>query len=367
MSGTDRPPTREPIMSVDDRDAARGVHPADRDADGVAVPRHRRHPVRRVLLVLLGLVLVLALAAGAFVWNLGRTFDARKQVVEDAFPPEGGRPAAGSARDRGTTVLLLGADSLPGGRADVGVVGERADTIMLVHLPEDGGEAYVLSVLRDTWVPIPGVGEAKINAALDLGGVPLMVETVEELVGTRVDQVAEVDFAGFQALTDALGGVTIDVPQDFVSNEGMTFEAGPEHMDGERALEFVRERKAFESGDFQRVQNQRSYVRAVLERLLGPQTLLNPVRLHTVVTDFSPYLTVSEGLDSSWLAGLAPDLAGLSAGDLHLSTAPQLGLGVSPDGQSVVVPDLEAMAGIGAAISSGDLGGYLATLSPDDQ
>ncbi|GAA1757969.1 LCP family protein [Kocuria aegyptia] len=331
-----------------------------------AAPR-RRHPFRRVLLVLLGLVLVLALAAGAFLWHLGRTFDARRQVVAHAFPAESGRPAAGSAQDRGTTVLLLGADSRPGGRADVGVEGERADTIMLVHVPEDGGEAYVMSVLRDMWVPIPGVGEAKINAALDLGGVPLIVRTVEDLVGARVDQVAEVDFAGFQALTDALGGVTVDVPQDFVSNEGMTFEEGPEHMDGERALEFVRERKAFERGDFQRVQNQRTYVRAVLERTLGPQTLLHPVRLHTVVSDFSPYLTVSEGLDAAWIAGLAPDLVGLSAGDLRMFTAPDRGLGVSPDGQSVVLPDLEAMEGIGTAVAADDLGGYVATLSPDDQ
>ncbi|MEX5304108.1 LCP family protein, partial [Kocuria sabuli] len=166
----------------------------------------------------------------------------------------------------------------------------------------------------------------------------------------------EVDFAGFQALTDALGGVTVDVPQDFVSNEGMTFEQGPEHMDGERALEFVRERKAFEDGDFQRVENQRNYVQSALERLLGPQTLLNPVRLHTVVSDFSPYLTVSEGLDAAWIAGLAPDLAGLSAGDLQMTTAPDQGLGVSPDGQSVVLPDLEAMAGIGTAVAADDLG-----------
>lgn len=350
-------------MTVHDRESARD---ADRGAD-LAAAAPRRRPVRRVLLVLLGLVLVLALVAAAFLWNLGRTFDDRKQVVADAFPAESGRPAAGSAQDRGTTVLLLGADSRPGGRADVGVEGVRADTIMLVHLPEDGGEAYVISVLRDTWVPIPGVGEAKINAALDLGGVPLMVGTVEDLFGTRVDQVAEVDFAGFQALTDALGGVTVDVPQDFVSNEGMTFEQGPEHMDGERALEFVRERKAFEDGDFQRVENQRNYVRAALERLLGPQTLLNPVRLHTVVSDFSPYLTVSEGLDAAWIAGLAPDLAGLSAGELRMTTAPDRGLGVSPDGQSVVLPDREAMAGIGAAVAADDLGGYLATLNPDDQ
>ncbi|MEX5294717.1 LCP family protein [Kocuria sp. CPCC 205268] len=357
-------------MSVDDRDPTggtlRGV-PRETGTGPAGGRAPRRRPGRRALVAVLAILLVLALAGGAFVWNLGRTFDARRQVVENAFPAEPGRPAAGSAQDRGTTVLLLGADSTPGGRADVGVVGERADTIMLLHVPEDGGEAYVVSILRDTWVPIPGVGEAKINAALDIGGVPLMVATVEELVGTRIDQVAEVDFAGFQALTDALGGVTIDVPQDFVSNEGMTFVQGPEHMDGERALEFVRERKAFETGDFQRVENQRRYVRAVLDRLLGWQTLLNPVRLHAVVSDFSPYLTVSEGLDSAWLAGLAPDLVGLSAGDLRMVTAPQRGLGVSPDGQSVVLPDLEAMAGIGAAFASGDPGRSLATLNPDDQ
>ncbi|MFC4903712.1 LCP family protein [Kocuria oceani] len=340
---------------------------ADHDRAPAPVPLRPRHAVRRVLLVLLGLVLVLAVAAALFLWTLGRTFDARTQVLDDAFPAESARPAAGSAQDRGTTVLVLGADTQPGGRADVGVEGQRADTVMLVHLPEGGGEAYVLSILRDTWVPIPGVGEAKINAALDLGGVPLMVETVEDLVGTRVDQVAEVDFAGFQALTDALGGVTVDVPQDFVSNEGMTFEQGPEHMDGERALEFVRERKAFADGDFQRVANQRTYLRAALERALAPQTLLNPFRLHAVVEGFSPYLVVSEGLDAGWIAGLAPDLAGLSAGNLHLATAPQQGLGWSPDGQSVVVPDLEAMAGLGEAISEDNLGGYLATLSADDQ
>lgn len=326
-----------------------------------------RRSLRRGPAVAVGLLLVLVLVGGLFVWNLGRTFDARKQSIDDAFPAEAVRPAAGSPQDRGTTVLLLGADSRPGGRADVGVEGERADTIMVVHLPEDGGEACVISILRDTWVPIPGVGEAKINAALDVGGVPLVVRTVEDLVGTRVDHVAEVDFAGFQALTDALGGVTLEVPQDFVSNEGMLFEQGPEHMDGERALEFVRERKAFANGDYQRVVNQRTYLRSVLDRALSRQTLLNPFRLHAVVSDFSPYLQVSEGLDARWVAGLAPDLAGLSAADLTMATAPQQGLGVSPDGQSVVLPDLEAMAGLGEAMSQGSLDRYLATLSPDDQ
>ncbi|MCD1143963.1 LCP family protein [Kocuria sp. LUK] len=337
----------------------------DRPRPHEPAPPRRGGGLRRALLVLLALVLVLALAAGAFAWLLGRTFDERRQTTDAAFPAESVRPAAGSARDRGTTVLVLGADQRPEGQEDPGVTGERADSIMLLHVPEEGGEVFVMSLLRDTWVSVPGVGEAKLNAALDAGGLPLMVRTVEDLVGVRVDEVAEVDFEGFAALTDAVGGVTVDVPQDFVSNEGMVFEQGPEHMDGRRALEFVRERKAFAEGDYARVVNQRTYVAALLDRLTSPAVLLNPLRLHAVVHDFSPYLLVSEGLDAGMLAGLAPELVGVSGQDVRMFTAPTLGIGTSPDGQSVVLPDLAGAARIGDAVAAGELGDLVATLEDE--
>lgn len=334
-------------MSIDDRDLTR-AEPEPR----------RRHPVRTVLLVLLALLLVLVLLVGLFVWNLGRTFDERKRTLDDAFPDESSRPSAGSAQDRGTTVLLLGTDRRVEGE------GQRADSIMLVHVPEGGGEAYVMSIMRDTWVEIPGVGEAKVNAALDQDGTALMVQTVENLFGTRVDQVAEIDFEGFRGLTDALGGVTLDVPQDFVSRtEGIVFEEGPQTMDGETALEFVRERYAFEGGDFQRVANQRAYVQAVVDELVSAETLTSPRRVHSVVSEFSPYLEVSEDLDAGWVAGLAPDLVSLSSEDIEMLTVPNQGIGTSPDGQSIVVADLEAMADIGVAISEDNLDEYVATLN----
>lgn len=330
-----------------------------------APARRHGHLLRNVLLVLLSLVLVLVLLVSLFLWNLGRTFDEGKQVIAQAFPEESTRPAASSAQDRGTTVLLLGSDH----RDDrLRAEGERADSIMLAHIPEDGGEVYVMSILRDTWVDIPGHGRGKINSALDLGGPALMVETVEELFGIRVDQVVEADFAGFRGLTDALGGVTIDVPKDFVSWENeIPFEEGPMHMDGATALEFVRERHAFAGGDYDRVTNQRAYVEAVLEKLISAQTLSRPARIQEAVAEISPYLEVSEGLDAGWIAGLAPDLAGLSASDIEMFTVPTEGIGTSPDGQSVVLPDLEAMAEIGVTISEDKLEKYVATLSPDDQ
>ena len=87
--------------------------------------------------------------------------------------------------------------------------------MMLVHIPADRKGAYVTSIMRDTWLDIPGHGKAKINAAFAYGGVPLAVQTLEGLLDTRIDHVAAIDFEGFKGLTDALGGVEINNPIAF--------------------------------------------------------------------------------------------------------------------------------------------------------
>ncbi|MDO4919691.1 LCP family protein [Kocuria sp.] len=330
-------------------------------------PRPRkRHTGRNILLVLLALVLAVAVVAGLFVWNLGRTFDNGAQNLASAFPEESGRPAKGSAEDKGTTVLLLGSDKRPDG-VDPDVTGSRADSIMLLHIPEDGGQMYVMSIMRDTWVNIPGVGEAKINAALDQGGMPKMVSTIEDNFDTRVDEVALVDFAGFEGLTDALGGVTVDVPVAFTTQQGQHFDAGPQEMNGERALTFVRERYAFTDGDYQRVRDQRIYLQAMIDKLVSAGTLTNPVKLNEVVKQISPYLTVSDGLTAGWIAQQAPKLVGLSSGDIHMFTVPNKGVGTSSDGQSIIVADPDAMKAIGKAISDGTLDQYAKSVPQQGQ
>lgn len=335
-------------MSIDDRRHAR--------TDPGSGSRHR---VRTVLLVVLAVVLVVALVAGIYLWSLGRAFDTGRGVLEESFPEESARPAAGSDADEGTTVLIMGED-------DQGGAGERADAIMLLHVPDGGGEAYVMSVPRDLWVEIPGAGQAKINSAVDAGGVPLMVDTVESMLGIRVDEVAEVDFAGFENIVDAVGGVTIDVPQDFVSwQEDMLFTAGPMRMDGQTALEFVRERRSFELGDLKRVENQRLFLQAVLDKLVRAETFSDPGRVREMVAEFAPHLEVSEGFDAGWIAGLAPELARIGRGDVESFTVPHRGVGTAPDGQSIVVPDAEAMADLGVAISGDTLAQYVASLDTD--
>lgn len=325
-----------------------------------------KHTGRNILLALLALVLVVGVVAGLFVWNLGRNFDRGASTLESAFPEESARPAKGSAQDAGTTVLLLGSDKRPDG-VDPNITGSRADSIMLLHIPEDGGQMYVMSIMRDTWVDIPGVGESKINAALDHGGMPLMVETIEQNFGTRVDEVALVDFAGFEGLTNALGGVTVNVPEAFTSQDGHRFEAGPQELSGEQALAFVRERYAFADGDYQRVRNQRAYLQAMINKLVSAGTLTNPLKLNEVVKEISPYLTVSDGLTSGWIAQQAPKLVGLSSSDIHMFTVPNNGVGTSADGQSIIVADTDAMQRIGKAISDGTLDQYATSLDQQGQ
>ena len=75
-----------------------------------------------------------------------------------------------------------------------------------------------MSIMRDSWVEIPGRGDNKINAALAIGGVPLTVQTVENLLDTRIDHVAVLNFEGFAAITDVLGGVTVNNERAFTPN-----------------------------------------------------------------------------------------------------------------------------------------------------
>src|SRR5699024_1109775 len=115
---------------------------------------------------------------------------------------------------------VLGSDSRGEGMdtaENKGEDGERSDTMMLVHVPEDRSGVYVMSIVRDLWVEIPDHGERKVNAALGLGGYPLVTSTVENLVGVNIDHLAVIDFEGFNGLTEALGGVPVCNPNTFSS------------------------------------------------------------------------------------------------------------------------------------------------------
>jgi LCP family protein required for cell wall assembly len=308
-------------------------------------------------------------SVGLYAWSLSNTWDSQTEKIADVFPSDAARPPLVEPTTVGAqsqNILLLGSDtrgSVGGSLADLD--GQRSDSIMVAHIPADRKDVYVMSLMRDSWVDIPGHGQAKINAALSFGGVPLAVQTIETLLGSRIDHVAVIDFDGLKGVTDALGGVDIDNPVGFLSSslEGHYYPQGVQRMNGEQALAFVRERYAFADGDFQRARNQQQFIKAVMGTALTAETLTNPARINDLVGAIAPYLAVDEGLNSSYLAGLGAEMRDVRVGNVKFFAAPTNGTGTSPDGQSIVNIDWDKFAAVQQAFQTDRLDLY----TPDMQ
>jgi polyisoprenyl-teichoic acid--peptidoglycan teichoic acid transferase len=320
----------------------------------------KRHTGRNVLLGFVAFFLVAASVAGVFAYNLAHSFDSKAQKIDNAFPEESTRPEAAEVKGA-TNMLLLGSDSRAASVDDAAASGpsdQRSDTMMWVHIPADRKGIYIMSIMRDTWVDIPGHGESKMNSAMAYGGIPLTVQTLEGMFDTRLDNVAIIDFEGFKAMTDALGGVEVNVPVAFNTKQ-FSFPAGKQQLTGEQALAFVRERKAFNDGDYQRVKNQQVFLKAILSRFLTAETLTNPGTIGKLVDTVSPYVSVDSSLDAGKAAGLAVGLRDVRASDVTSFTLPTRGIGTSADGQSIVLRDDAAIVEIRDALKNDTLGAYL--------
>lgn len=329
---------------------------------GTTRPRaNKRKGWRIALIAIAAVVLLVAGGVGAYAWNLSRTFDSQTVKIPEVFPTETARPLllTGEAA-KAQNILLLGTDtrgSINGSIANIS--GQRSDSIMVVHIPANRKNISVMSILRDSWLEIPGHGKAKINAALSYGGVPLAVQTVEGLLGVRMDHVAIIDFAGFKGVTDALGGVDIDNPIGFDSYHmpGHYFAKGTLHLNGIEALAFVRERYAFRDGDFQRARNQQAFIKAVLKRTLSAETLTDPGKISGLIGAVAPYLAVDRGLNSAYAAGLGVELRTVRVGDVTFFAMPTNGTGTA-NGQSIVNIDRDKLKALQQAFQTDTLGAY---------
>lgn len=314
-----------------------------------------------VILSIVVVVLAVAVGGGIFALTLAQKFDGQTEKIDDPFPDEANRPAK---TDTGAqNILLLGSDT----RGEIGdkeldnIKGDRSDSMMVLHIPGDRSGVYITSFMRDSWVPIPGHGSAKINAAMAYGGPKLAVEVVEKLINTRIDHVAVIDFDGFEKLTDALGGVTINNPIAFTAMHGKQyFKEGEITLSGTDALSFVRERYSFKDGDYQRARNQQLYMKGVMNKLLSKETLTNPGRVIESIDALAPFLKVDSGLNAGFAAGLAPSMANVRGEDVQFITAPTTGTGTSPDGQSIVRLDDAKMGQLATAFQTDKLEEYFA-------
>lgn len=339
--------------------------PQPEPKDTAQVPRRRpaRRAWRIALLASLSVVLVLTLAAaGLALWvrtslagnieTFADPFSSLTSRAPEQVVAEGSSPA--------TNILLLGSDSraVAADPSQWHVGAQRADAIMIVQISGDRQSMSVMSIPRDSWVEVPGQGQNKINAAYSLGGPSLMVATVEQLTGVRIDHVVIADFAALTRLTDEIGGVTINLASEQVL-AGTTFPAGAQLLNGEQALAYTRERASLPGGDLDRVRRQQAWMRAIVSGALSADTVSNPVRLYSFLETVTSTLAVDEGLTIDTMQSLALSCRDLRVGDIAFMTVPVSGTGTSPDGQSIVVLDTAADAPLFEAFASDTVEDYL--------
>lgn len=390
-------------------------------SDAHSEPSQKKKWVKRILLILLILLLVITLGIGFFIWRAGHTWDSKTEkfdsitkvdedlskikeqlgeakklnvtelkapTVTNSDTGKNGTTDAAAAlaanasehdkdgdgilddgysynvvKGPGKNILLLGSDTRSGSEAAL-VSGSRADSIMLAHIPADGKGVYLVSIMRDTWVNIPGYGSAKINAALNYGGISLQVATVENLLGIKIDHVAEIEFEGFKALVNSVNGVDVQVPFDFDIN-AWSFKQGMQHMDGGAALAFVRARYPFADGDYQRVRNQRAFLRGLYNTMKAKGALSNVGSFQSAVESIAGYMRVDSGLDAAQIAQIAAPV--LTSGDttMRMTTLPNAGPGWSYDGQSIVIVNQAANANLSYALQHDSMDQFMATYGQD--
>jgi LCP family protein required for cell wall assembly len=291
--------------------------------------------IKTVALVLAGVLVVVAVGgflAYRHLENNITTIDTHRGLGTDrpdpVEPVEADRPPL--------NLLLLGSDTREGQTGHIG--GETpglSDTTILLHLSADRETAYGVSIPRDSMVErpdcltddgetVPG-GFGMFNAAYALGGPLCTQRTVEQLTGIRIDHVVVVDFNGFRAMVDALGGVPICVPEEVDDDIGhIHLPAGSYDADGNQALDYVRVRHDLsENGDIGRMRRQQAFLASMAHKAISLGTLTNPVKLYSFLDAATKSLSTDEGLNSlKELIGLARQLRDIGLENIQFLTVP---------------------------------------------
>ncbi len=211
--------------------------------------------------------------------------------------------------------------------------GMHTDTMMLVHLSGDGQDISVVSLPRDTLAQIPAWTDdkgkrhdgrsAKLNAAYSLGGPKLMVTTVEKMTGLTIDHYAEINFAGFLTMVDALDGVDVCLPKATKDkNSGLDLPAGKQTVKGPQALAYVRARYIDPTADIGRMKRQQKFVAAMAAKALSAGTLTNPVRLDSFMSAVASSLKTDDSLGTDQMLDLVDRFKGISPSRIAMTTVP---------------------------------------------
>jgi LCP family protein required for cell wall assembly len=318
-------------------------------------PKKRRNLVGRLIGLVILLFVLTLIVVPLYAWS-------RIDKVDAA--PAGNRPADAA----GTTYLLVGSDSREGlsteekkklGTGSVG--GNRTDTIILLHVPDSGPPALI-SVPRDSWVPIPGRGNGKINTAFEgsKGGPKLLTQTLENYTGLRIDHYVEIGFGGFASIIDSVGGVDVCVKKAMKDKDAhINLKPGCQELDGTTALGYVRSRKVPGLGDdFGRAERQREVIGLTASNALSWKTFVNPIRYYKIATSGADALTVDDDMGPFDVVSFALAMRKVTTGGDGVS----LGMPVSnPNatrrGQSVVLLNETKVKALVKALKAGQTAG----------
>ncbi|MER5869952.1 LCP family protein [Streptomyces sp. NPDC002044] len=312
--------------------------------------RRRRRRLARTLLIT---GCALTVTAGGTAWYAYRDLAAS---IGSSKALEGAEKSASGD----VNILLMGLDSrkdqngedlpddvldkLHAGSSDIG--GYNANTLILLHVPADGSQAKAFSVPRDDFVGIPGHGKDKIKKAYGLAkekrqeqlaaqgvkdrrqlerdgreaGRAAQIETVRAFLGVPVDHFAELNLAGFYHLADALGGVPVCLNKPVKdSYSGADFPAGPQTLNGQQSLAFVRQRHGLEMGDLDRTKRQQAFLAGATRKLNSAGTFTDPVKLMRLIDAAKQDVVTDEGWD---LLSFVKQAKNLSGGKVRFTTLP---------------------------------------------
>lgn len=332
----------------------------------------QRHPLIVWAAVLI--VLLPVLGGAAYAWNLKRQLDGvdKVQVVDakDVPDPDDGRAL---------NILLLGSDKgePQEGQPQKTTIAEdaasgdwpagkyRSDTMMVVHIPKNRKRAFLVSIPRDSFVPIYDDDDRtdhseKINAAFSGGGPVAAINTVEHLTGLSIDHLAIIDWEGFKDLSTAVGGVEVTIPQSFYDpKQEIQWDAGTQTLEGEKALAYVRTRYGLLGGDFDRIKRQQNFMRSLMGKMLSQGVTSNPTKLSKTVGALTENLTVDESWSGTAMAKLAWSLRGVSTDDVTFMTAPVQGTDTDPTYGSIVVLQQDQMTELFTAMKQDKMAKYV--------
>lgn len=236
-------------------------------------------------------------------------------------------------------ILLLGSDTRAGGNAKYGrsLKNEppRSDTMILLHLSPGGGQAMGISFPRDLMVrmpscksrdgrTIPAQSRAQINSAFTNGGAACVIKTIESISNVRVDHFMQVDFNGFKAITSAIGGVPVCLPNAVNDRQsGLKLSRGKHTIKGEQALAYVRVRHGLGDGsDLDRIKRQQKFMGALASKAMSAGVLSNPKKLLALMNAVTESLTTDKELTPQVMMDIAREMQGMTSGKLRFVTVP---------------------------------------------